>query len=240
MLVCFWAAPQLPESTFEGLFAFYLRASAPVFWLGNIVSAGMLGLVFLGLGYWILVGNVVGLGSVWLYFGILHRSGRQHRRRTYLVVALVVGLILTSAIASEMTKNSRIFRRYVFKPIPMSVKDIKIHRPWEASGHRYVIHFKISKADIEPILSSRPFEECDWIKYEDGKLYLPDGESLHLYAPYAGEPDPPWFIPNEWPNPKAYSHCQSRRISGRVNRQILINNEQLAEAYFIDYLEGTW
>jgi hypothetical protein len=243
----------IPESVAKGLATSILYASTPAFRFGSAIGARMGALLILVILYWMAVGMVAGLGSVWLHFRLLHKTGGT--RRDWLTVALVLSLVLSSVIVSRATRNYRIFRRYVLKPIPRSVEQIRTHRPWEGSGHRYVMRFKISKADVGLILKSRPFEEFDRISYDDGSLSLrhaapptdvetPDqidfGKNLFLYDAYHGESGLEWFKPNDWSHPKVYWFHEKHGRSERSHEQVLIYNEQLGEAYFIEYLWGTW
>jgi hypothetical protein len=121
------------------------------------------------------------------------------------------------------------------------------------------MHFKISEADLQLVLSSKQFKEVEWVKYENGSIdwgdtppwekqnkggYVPgplhyEAESLYLYAPYKGRPGPAWFKPNDWDSPKVYVF-KERNISYQEHNQILIYNEELAEAYLVEYQEGRW
>ena len=48
---------------------------------------------------------------------------------------------------------------------------------------------------------------------------------------------PDWFRPGEWRDYKAY-RFKERRTNYREHTQILIYNEKLGEAYFVEYQEG--
>ncbi|MHC4425613.1 MAG: hypothetical protein ACYSYV_05895, partial [Planctomycetota bacterium] len=94
---------------------------------------------------------------------------RRKNKRTLLICCIVIAAA-TTIIALKASYGSRIFKRYVCNPIPKSVKNIKAHRPWEASGHTCAMHFNISKADLTLILNSRRFREMAYVEYEDGCL----------------------------------------------------------------------
>jgi len=152
-----------------------------------------------------------------------------------------LAVIAICVVTLKATRGSRVFKKYVCNPIPKSVKDIKVHRPWELNGHRYVMHFKISKADLQIILSSRRFKEMSDVTYSDGLLSLMEdpssGEYLLLYL--SGRRKPEWFRLEQWSNPKGY-RFREMSISYQEHLQVLIYNEQLAEAYFIEHKGGHW
>lgn len=146
---------------------------------------------------------------------------------------------------------------YVLEPIPESVADFKFDQ-LETSPfgprHVYVMRFKISKADIELILKSREFEEFEWEGYKHDNLYWKGkyitefdpntntysivdlgSSNLPLYTNPKRQP-PEWFTPNDWDNPKVYKYEQDWGKSDRLHTKILIFNEELEEAYFIEDL----
>ena len=163
----------------------------------------------------------------------------------YIKVTVSVLIILTCFIVLKFTHGSRIFKKYVCNPIPKSVRNIKTHGQgwpsWDTFSHRYVMHFKISKTDVERILTSRRFKEMMSVKYKDGILWWmadpSQGRSLPLYASYKDRPGPEWFRPDLWNNSKVYSF-EERTISYQEHVQILIHNEDIAEAYLVEYQEG--
>ncbi len=55
--------------------------------------------------------------------------------------------------------------------------------------------------------------------------------SLHLYSLRSGETDPDWFTLEQWDSLKVYVWEQEKVFRVRF----LVYNEQLGEAYFIDY-----
>ena len=156
-----------------------------------------------------------------------------------LICCISLAVIAIFFVALKASRGHRVFRKYVYNPIPKSVKDIKVHRPWELSGHRYVMHFNISEADLELILNSRRFREMMNFWYRNGILSVrvdtSHGDSLPLF--HVGQRRPKWFRPDNWDNPKVY-RFKERNIEYRENMKILIYNEKLSEAYFIEYQEG--
>jgi len=188
----------------------------------------------------------------------MHHKNKHTLLNCCIIVTVAVVMISTYAIVLKFTRGSRVFKKYVCNPIPKSVKNIRVHKPWEISGHRYVMHFKIDEIDLPLILSSKHFKEVEWVNYENGSLDWGDSppwenrnedgymtkshweaESLYLYAPYKGRPGPAWFKPNDWDNPKVYKF-KERTIEYREQIQILIYNEELDEAYIVEYQEGYW
>jgi hypothetical protein len=154
-------------------------------------------------------------------------------------------VILAGAIALKMPygTGTRVFKRYVCNPVPKSVKDIKVSRAsWLlASGHRYGMHFKISKDDMTLILNSKRFKEVTDFTYRGGTLSWDidpsHGEAVGLYIGTQGQVAPDWFRPDEWPNPKCY-RLKERNIRYRLHIQVVIYNEDVGEAYLLEYLEG--
>ena len=57
--------------------AIFCYAAKPVFSFGNIVNARLGDLIILYVFYWILLGMVAVLGTVWLYTRLLHRDERR-------------------------------------------------------------------------------------------------------------------------------------------------------------------
>ena len=153
----------------------------------------------------------------------------------------MLAVILACVLYVKMSHASRVFRRFVCKPIPKSVTDIKVDHPWELSGHRYVMHFKISKDDIALILDSRPFRQVMNVEYGRGffswDVDPSHGESLPLYRVSEGQLGPDWFRPAEWANPKCYEFRESN-LDYREHIQVLIYNEDIGEAFVVEYQEG--
>lgn len=164
-----------------------------------------------------------------------------HKHKLYLVVLLCVILtFLVAAIAIgallRAPSPSQAFRRLVYNPIPGSVKDIRMDRRVSLRGtHRYVFHFRIDKLDLSPILSSRSFQEVPHVDFTGkGQLWWGDpNESQHglgLYSPSCKGRAPEWFHLQQWDRPKVYVFYEKDVIRHRL----LVYNENLAEAYFID------
>ncbi|MBN1803992.1 MAG: hypothetical protein JW837_01955 [Sedimentisphaerales bacterium] len=181
-----------------------------------------------------------------------------------LVKYIIVSLALASAITANCRRipedlESQIFKKYVIKPIPESVTDIKMDKLSPgglfASGLKYVMHFKISKKDVALILKSRAFKEYEWITYKKGtpwdelcwgnKLKVNhqehkiSGTNSHEMIVYKDSEQPPeWFRPNDWDKPKVYSISEKWGRSRRYRTNVLIFNEDLEEAYFFENVPG--
>ena len=162
----------------------------------------------------------------------------------YLLILIIVSAFVILALTAVMVKTSSphgVFTKFVLDPIPSSVSDIKVDKPWELSGHRYVMHFKISKTDLELILNSKPFKEMMDIEYKNGRLRWHESpshaESLGLYRPYDGQPGPVWFRPDKYDDPRVYTLVE-RSLRNRDHMQVLIYDENVPEAYFVEYQEG--
>ena len=189
----------------------------------------------------------------------MHHKNKHILLNCLIIVTVVLVLISAYTVVLKFTYEAQIFKKYVYNPIPKSVRNIKAHRPPEVSGHRYVMHFEIGKTDLPLILKSKPFKEVEWIKYKNGFIYWGDtppwekqnkdgyvpeplhyeGKSLYLYAPYEGRPEPIWFKPNDWDSPKVYCF-RERTINNREHIQFLIYNEDIDEVYIVEYQEGRW
>jgi hypothetical protein len=183
-----------------------------------------------------------------------------------LIKCFIVSLILASAInvncrRSPEDRKSQIFKKYVIKPIPESVADIKVDKLSPGglfgSGRMYVMHFKISKDDVALILKSRAFEKFEWINYHQGTRWdnlrwgnkssyrldpqrnLSLGANSQSMIVYTDSQRPhEWFRPNDWNKPKVYSISEKWGRSRRYRTNVLIFNEDLAEAYFFESVPG--
>ncbi len=190
---------------------------------------------------------------------------RRTAKQVLLYCCIVLGLLLACIIALTLTRSSRIFKKYVCDPIPKSVRDIEVHGGGELLssifGRKYIMHFKINKADVGRILNlrkSRRFRQVGWVSYKNGSIYWGDVppwekqnqseftpmvhygyeyEGLSLYKPYDGRAGPEWFRPNDWESPKVWVF-KERSVSYLEHIQILIYNEQLAEAYVVEHQDG--
>ena len=185
---------------------------------------------------------------------------RHKYKRTLRTCCISLAVILACGLFLKISYPSLLFKKYVCNPIPKSVKNIKAQRTqFLFSGHKYVMRFKINKADLMLILNSRPFKEVEWVQYENGFLnwgktplwekqnqggFNPteaswEREGMCLYEPQGGRPGPEWFRPDDWKSPKVYEFKQ-RSISYRLHMQVLIYNEELSEAYLVEDLGGKW
>jgi len=166
-----------------------------------------------------------------------------HPMIKYSLVSVPFLLVLAALLAIALrvsTNTSRVFRQYVCDPVPKSVQHVKVHRRWELSGHRYVMHFEIDPNDLSSILDSRQFKEVSKVRYRDGSLCWDldssHSEELWLYPPSHGGLAPDWFRPNDWNSPKAYRY-KERQPNYRQHMQVLVYNDERGEAYFIEYQE---
>ena len=194
---------------------------------------------------------------------ILHRI-----KHGWPINCLVASLILMAAIVVICSRSpgsweSGIFKKYVLKPIPKTVSDIKVDKLSPGglfgSGRMYVIHFKISKADTASILNSRAFEEFEWVAYRqrtnwgvlewgnkgarvlDARQNLYGGIKIHSIIVYTRqEPPSDWFKPDDWNSPevKVYSFREKWGRSRRYRTNVFIFNEDLGEAYFFENVPG--
>jgi len=161
-------------------------------------------------------------------------------KRRFLICCIAAVLTLASAmILKRYAGGAGVFRRYVHHPIPKSVKGIRADRPWELSGHRYVMRFKISEVDLALILNSRRFKEVSGVKYKNGTVYWDEDASheqgISVYP--TGGLGPDWFNPGDWDDAKAY-RIKERNTRYRQHIQLLMYNKELGEAYCVEYQEG--
>ena len=156
-----------------------------------------------------------------------------------IIMYIVLGI--ATPIVNRRLSPSGAFRKFVCRPIPKSVTEIKMDRLIRWRGwHRYVFHFKIDEADLSPILNSWPFQEIKYFKYspEYGGLEI---ESLQntpwesfgwtLYNIRSGKAEPEWFNVEQWDSPKVYLYI----VRDVYRLRLLVYNKKLGEAYFIDY-----
>jgi hypothetical protein len=162
----------------------------------------------------------------------------------YLVVAIV------TTIVNRRLSPSEAFSKFVCRPIPKSVSDIKMDRLIRWQGwHRYIFHFKIDKADLSSILNSWPFQEIRYFRYNpsNGILEWAKGDlsdysqnlqptpwmqfSMHLYNTSSGDTEPEWFNIENWDSPKVYLYV----VKDVYRLRFLVYNNKLGEACFIDY-----
>jgi hypothetical protein len=161
------------------------------------------------------------------------------------------GIALIYAVMGDRVE-SRLFQRYILRPVPISVGDIKVDRPsWGHRGRKVVFHFRISRADVLLICKSAPFRKFDWATCHFGNLFwgnLRDEQSDPRLNPFAGVnvadivlyrdgyPQPEWFVPNDWTNAQVYVSRERWEKTDWVHTKILIYNEESNEAYFVDDL----
>ena len=159
-------------------------------------------------------------------------------------IVMYIALGIIDPVVNKRLSPSEAFSKFVCRPIPRSVTDIKMDRLIRWNGwHRYVFHFKIDEADLPSILNSKPFQEIRHSKYNpktsmlswepiDFKNTLQLPSSRQLYNIHPVESVPEWFNLEQWDSPKAYKYL----VRTGVHRlRLLIYNKELREAYFIDY-----
>jgi len=165
-----------------------------------------------------------------------HRGFLQLLVLFAIVMYIVLGII--DPIVNRRQSPSEAFSKFVCRPIPKSVTEIKMDRLIRWNGwHRYVFHFKIDEADLSSILNSKPFKEVSEFKYTgSGHLsweYLGPGsrQGFSLYMQTDRSPAPNWFKLQNWESPKVYLYM----VRDIYLVRFLIYNKELGEAYFIDY-----
>lgn len=153
-----------------------------------------------------------------------------------IVMYIVLGII--TPIINRRLSSSEAFSKFVCRPIPKSVTDIKMDRLIRWNGwHRYVFYFKIDEADLSSIINSKPFKEVSEFEYTGSGLlsweYLGPGsqQGFSLYTQTGTSPVPNWFKLQNWENPKVYLYM----VKDIYRARFLIYNKELGEAYFIDH-----
>jgi hypothetical protein len=101
------------------------------------------------------------------------------------------------------------------------------------------MHFKISKVDLDLVLNQRRFKKMMDFRYRNGILHVTvdpsHGEQLAVFR--MEQHGPEWFRPEDWNNSEVYLF-KEKDIEYREHLQVLIYNEKLAEAYFVEYQQG--
>jgi len=177
----------------------------------------------------------------------------------FAVLAVTASLTCRKSPDSRQSETweSRIFKKYVLDPIPKSVADIKADEIGKRGlGHIYVMHFNIQKTDAALIINSRQYEKFTSVTYhEQGylhwhgsqdqgfdveKMYLDlgTGGGLPLYTKERGQDKPEWFHPNDMANSVSYVAKEKFGRSTRYTTKVLTFDEDLEEAYFVEYLPG--
>lgn len=153
-----------------------------------------------------------------------------------IVMYIVLGII--DPVVNKRLSPHEAFSKFVCRPIPKSVSDIKMDRLIRWNGwHRYVFYFKIDEADLSLIINSKPFKEVSEFEYTgSGYLsweYLGPGsrQGFLLYPQTGRSPAPEWLELQNWENPKVYLYM----VRDIYRVRFLIYNKELGEAYFIDY-----
>ena len=174
----------------------------------------------------------------------------------FLLKFVVLGFFLKELLLPPpMPPPTELFKQHIMDPIPESVTNIKTDRPSVIGGYTYTLRFNISRADLDSIINSRPFQRVWNVKYNNGyldwgwdrsgPLGVPKyGSSMIVYDP-KGPRKPAWFRPKLSDNPEVYAF---EKVGDRVNTQIfeyepkvydrhdtefLLYNEKEGEAYFI-------
>ena len=177
----------------------------------------------------------------------------------FAALAITASMACRESPGSRQSESweSRIFKKYVLEPIPKSVADIEVHElDVPGLGRRHVMRFKIENNDVTLILKSRAFREFDSVSYkqayltchgprnvtvdpaEGSRIVYGGGVTLLLYARQWQQDEPDWFKPNVWSSPKVYVFTQKHGKSTRDVTKVLIFDEDIGEAYFVEYLEG--
>jgi len=160
---------------------------------------------------------------------------------------------LETTLYGPQAPPDELFKKYILSPIPASVTDIRADQPSKIIGYRFTFRFKINREDLALIINSRPFMRVLNVEYKNGYISWqwnrdgPFGTGPTLDIPcYDHTREPRWFRPGRWDNPEAYAFRKvgdrvnietydkdSRGPRGPTNIQVLLYNEEEAEAYFV-------
>lgn len=167
------------------------------------------------------------------------------------VLLLALGVLVTIAVRARPPMETRVFERYVLKPIPPSVASIRLHQATGSFGRTHILRFRISKRDAASIVASKPFEEFEWVWYRDYNVSsgnLPaNGRDPRQNTMFGVAVEsvpvrehgklwlPDWFAINDWKDPKVWRFHQKVGRAERDHIQLLIYNEKIGEAYFITH-----
>jgi hypothetical protein len=165
--------------------------------------------------------------------------------RKLLLCLLLAGAVFICVIVVWGVRRTptAFFERYVLKPVPQSVAEIRVDQPLSWQGYLYVFRFRISRADLSLILNSRPLERIPNMSVRsDGRILSWDWNSGGglFWSAYGGEPHAPvppsWYSElGHWVNFEAYALQYMKARPGMTATsilEILIYNETLGEAYF--------
>jgi len=170
---------------------------------------------------------------------------RQHKNMLVLLffLALIVcgGLVWLLILPERLSlpaPPSDLFKRYVLNPIPDSVMEIRADRTKAVLGYGYTFRFKISRADLDLIIDSRPFKRVSRMEYQEGILTcrwdptfrdMASGLTTYIYPPSIHKPK--WFTLETWNNPDAYVIYEVKKY--QRDMWVLVYNEDVGEAYFL-------
>lgn len=170
-------------------------------------------------------------------------------RRLALLAALALCAALSLIYGKSLLQGSRaskVFRQYVADPIPSSVADIKVVQPKKRGGYGYVLRFGVNRADLRLILSSQPvpFKESQITNdLSTGSIYWrwkgpPVSFDMQGFTFLARGYEPSWYDLPSWENVETYALVQDDKDWDNPDKQILIYNPRLEQAYFIVFDYG--
>lgn len=129
--------------------------------------------------------------------------------------------------------SRELFKQHVLDPIPESIREIRVDRTQQVFGYGLTFRFKVSGADLDRILESRPFTEMMNISYRNRVLHWdsePSGGQTVLL--YPSESDvPTWFDLEIQEATQGYAVFDDQGY--RWSMWILIYQPVLEDTYFI-------
>jgi hypothetical protein len=180
---------------------------------------------------------------------------RGARAKKFLTMGSLL-LLLTagaSAVLMGMCVSPRAsFKRFVIRPIPQSVRNIKADRCQISTlqdrfdgyqEHAVVLRFEIRREDLFRIVAARRFKAWDSLKDAlwccEGKIQFDHPEShatrrgIELYTPERQAPS--WFDldADNWSHCDAYVQGQYDEFRGWADASFLFYNEELGSAYLL-------
>jgi hypothetical protein len=163
--------------------------------------------------------------------------------RLVIVVLATCGVVGVAFVLLGRIWEHFLFRAVVMRPVPDSVRNIRIDSQRGIREHTHVIRFDVNSDDFQRIADSRTYQPIGFVRFNAGMLSYGVARwgarsSLVLYKTDQKEPD--WFDLDRWEDFAAYI-VEREVVNSRYKVRLLLYNRQLASAYFIeDEARGRW
>ena len=155
---------------------------------------------------------------------------------------LVLVLALAWAAMANWVLPPRVFRKALLDPIPASVQRIRGVASNHGRGRMYVLHFDISEPDLRLILASGHFKEMGYAECRGNRLVY--GETRETARPWEFSGAAPKMRPPRWCASaddnafKAYVVEEIDVESAKLLVRLLLYNQSIGEAYYVEYDNG--